>query len=439
MWVTTMAWDFSTDPEFQEHLDWVEVLVRDEIEPLDVLFPGGMAPYDPANAAAVAIVTSIQQKVRDRGLWACHLSPALGGMGFGNVQLALLNEILGRSSWAPRAFGCQAPDSGNAEILAHYGTPGQKERYLAPLLAGEIVSTYSMTEPQGGADPSGFTCRARRDGDEWVIDGQKWFASNYPMATFVIVMVVTDPDVAIHRGSSMLLVPVGTPGMEAIRNVGLSSERAGEEGAHAYLQFTACRVPAENLLGLEGSGFEIAQTRLGGGRLHHAMRSVGLCKKMLEMMCERALSRRTRGGPLTDQQAVRHMIADSWVQLEQFRMQVMHAAWQADKHGYRAARRYIGGVKVATPKTIMDIAYRALQLHGSLGLSNEMPFASMMLTGAALGLADGPTEVHKDVVAYQTLKDHRPVATLFPSGHLPTRLAAAREQYADVLAHYESR
>jgi acyl-CoA dehydrogenase len=426
-----MAWDFSTDPEFQNELDWIDTLVREEIEPLDVLFPGGHAPYEP-DTKAMPIVKKLQAKVRERGLWACHLPPALGGMGFGNVKLALINEILGRSLWAPRVFGCQAPDSGNAEILAHYGTPEQKDRYLAPLLAGEIVSTYSMTEPQGGADPSGFTCRARKDGAEWVIDGDKWFASNFPMATFVILMAVTDPDVSVYRGSSMILVPVGTPGMEAIRNVGMASEPQGE-GVHGYLRFTECRVPLDNLLGPEGGGFELAQTRLGGGRLHHAMRSVGTCKKAIEMMCERALSRKTLGGPLTDQQSVRHAIADSWIQLEQFRMQVMYAAWQADQHGYRAARRYIAGVKVATPRTVVDIAYRALQLHGSLGASNEMPFSAMMMTGVALGLADGPTEVHKDVVARQILKDHRPSPGLFPTGHIPTRVEAARQQYGDVL------
>ena len=427
-----MSWDFSTDPEFQKLLDWVDVFVRDEIEPIDALFAGSASPYDPDNTATNAIIKPLQQQVQDRGLWACHMPPALGGKGYGNVNLALLNEILGRSTWASRVFGCQAPDSGNAEILAHYGTPQQKARYLEPLLAGEIVSTYSMTEPHAGADPGEFTCRAVRDGDEWVIDGEKWFASNYPYASFVIAMVITNPDVPVHRGSSMLLIPKGTPGMDAIRNVGLHHEPLGE-GAHAYLRFSNCRVPAENLLGPEGKGFEIAQTRLGGGRLHHAMRSVGLCRRAFDMMLERALSRRTKGAVLADKQAVKHAVADSWIEIEQFRLQVLHAAWQCDQHGYRRARKYIAGVKVATPKTIMDVVYRAMHLHGSLGVSNEMPFTSMLLTGTVLGIADGPTEVHKDTLARELLKDAQPVAGLFPSTHLPDRVEAARAKFADVL------
>ena len=278
-------------------------------------------------------------------------------------------------------FGCQAPDSGNAEILAHFGTDEQKATYLQPLLDGKISSTYAMTEPQGGADPFNFTCSAVRDGDEWVINGQKWFASNYTMASFVIAMVITDPDVPVHRGASMILVPMGTPGMDLIRGVGVGPDEGIGEGSHGYVQFTDCRVPADNLLGEEGSGFQIAQTRLGGGRLHHAMRTVGLCKAALDMMGERIVSRRTKGAPLADQQSVRHTFADSWIQLEQFRLQVLHAAWQCDQHGYDQAREYIAGIKVATPKTMMDIAYRALHLHGSLGASNEMPFHRMMLSG----------------------------------------------------------
>jgi len=430
-----MSWDFSTEPELQEQLDWMDRFVREEVEPLDALFPNVDLTYDKSRADIQAIVRPLQQKVRERGLWACHLPPSLGGMGFGNVQLALMNEILGRSVWAPSVFGSQAPDSGNAELLAHFGTPEQKARYLEPLLAGEISSTYSMTEPQAGADPSEFRCRAVRDGDHWVINGEKWFSSNFTLASFVIAMVITDPTVPVHRGSSMFLVPVGTPGMELVRNVGVMKDRPGE-GVHGYIRFTDCRVPAGNLLGEEGAGFRLAQTRLGGGRLHHAMRSVGACKRALEMMCERALSRRTRGGLLADRQAVQHAIADTWIQLEQFRLQVLHAAWQCDRHGYERARRYVAGVKVATPKTVMDVSYRALHLHGSLGASNEMPLVDMLLTGVVLGIADGPTEVHKDSLAKDLLKDHRPAEGLFPTTHLPTRAAEARRRFAAVLERH---
>jgi acyl-CoA dehydrogenase len=430
-------WDFSTDPGYQAKLDWVAAFVSEEIEPVDVLFPGTAEPYDRTSEVYRGVVRPLQQQVKEQGLWAAHLAPELGGMGMGQVGLALLNEILGRSMWAPMVFGTQAPDSGNAEILAHYATPEQRERYLQPLLDGDIVSAFAMTEPQGGADPGGFTCRAVRDGDGWVIDGEKWFISNYAYAEFVIAMVITDPDVQVHKGSSMFIIPRGTPGMEMLRGAGLANEPIGE-GAHAYLRFTGCRVPAENLLGEPGTGFAIAQTRLAGGRLHHAMRGVGQCRHALEMMTERIASRRTRGRPLGDQQAVRQALADSWIQLEQFRLQVLHAAWQTDRAAAsgdpghaRLARLHISAVKAATPKTLVDIVYRALHAHGALGTSNELPLSRLWQAGPVLGIADGPTEAHKDVVARILLKDQEPARDpLFGSEHIPARIEAARKKLA---------
>src|SRR3954464_11930365 len=199
-----MAWDFQTDPDYQARLDWVEQFVREQGEPLDLVLG---APYDKADQRALAVIRPLQEEVRNRGLWAAHLGPELGGQGFGQLKLALLNEILGRSRWAPSVFGCQAPDSGNAEIIAHYGTEEQKAKYLQPLLDGRISSCYSMTEPQGGADPGVFRCRAVRDGDGGVIAGEKWFSSSLRYASFIVVMCVTDPDVSIHKGASMFLVP----------------------------------------------------------------------------------------------------------------------------------------------------------------------------------------------------------------------------------------
>lgn len=434
-------WDFSTEPEFQAKLDWVAGFVRDEIEPLDLLFPGTGEPYDRGSEVFREVVRPLQAQVREQGLWAAHLPPSLGGMGMGQLKLALLNEILGRSMWAPMVFGTQAPDSGNAEILAHYGNEEQRKEFLEPLLDGRIVSTYAMTEPTGGADPGGFTCRAARDGDEWVIDGEKWFASNYPYAAFVIAMVVTDPDVPVHHGSSMFIIPRGTPGMEMVRATGLGGEPLGE-GMHGYLKFTGCRVPAENLLGEPGSAFAIAQTRLGGGRLHHAMRAVGQCRRAMEMMSERIVSRTTRGAALGEQQSVRHALADTWIQIEQFRLQVLHAAWQLDRSAQtgdrehaRAARLHISAVKAATPKTLVDVVYRAMHLHGALGVSNELPLSRMWQAGPVLGIADGPTEAHKDVVARLLLKDAVPAEDrLFGSEHIPARLADARAKYAGQLA-----
>jgi len=421
-----MAIDFSVEPEFQAKLDWMDRFVTEEVEPLDLYFRDTVSPFDRTNATANALVRPLQRQVQEQDLWACHLGPELGGPGYGQVKLALMNEILGRSLWGQIVFGCQAPDSGNAEILAHYGTDEQRERYLRPLLAGEISSTYSMTEPQGGSDPNYFTCRAVRDGDEWVITGEKWFASNFRYSTFLIVMVITNPDVPVYRGSSMVLVPSDAEGLEVVTDVGLGSEPLGE-GDHPHLRFNDVRVPAENLLGEEGSGFKIAQTRLGGGRVHHAMRSVGTAQRALDMMCERVLSRETKGSLIAEKQAIQHWIADSWVQIQQFRLQVLHCAWLIDAVGdYAKIRQHIAGVKVATPRVLIDVVYRAMHAHGSLGVSNLMPLAGMWMSGPIMGIADGPTEVHKDTIAKQVLKGYKPHDGLYPSMHLPTRIAAAR-------------
>ena len=427
-----MAIDFSVEPEFQAKLDWMDRFVTEEVEPLDLYFRDTVSPFDRTNATANALVRPLQRRVQEQDLWACHLGPELGGPGYGQVRLALMNEILGRSLWGQIVFGCQAPDSGNAEILAHYGTEDQLERYLKPLLAGEISSTYSMTEPQGGSDPNYFTCRAVRDGDEWVITGEKWFASNFRYSTFLIVMVITNPDVPVYRGSSMVLVPSDAEGLEVVTDVGLGAEPLGE-GDHPHLRFNDVRVPAENLLGEEGSGFKIAQTRLGGGRVHHAMRSVGTAQRALDMMCERVLSRETKGSLIAEKQAIQHWIADSWVQIQQFRLQVLHCAWMIDTVGdYAKIRQHIAGVKVATPRVLIDVVYRAMHAHGSLGVSNLMPLAGMWMSGPIMGIADGPTEVHKDTIAKQVLKGYAPHDGLYPSMHLPTRIEAAR-------AHIEAR
>ena len=428
-----MAIDFEVEPEFQEKLDWIEEFVKSEVEPLDLYFRGKASPYDKGNETAQALVRPLQKQVRDKELWACHIGPELGGRGYGQVKLALMNEILGRSSWAPSVFGCQAPDSGNAEVLAHYGTEEQKRRYLEPLLRSEISTTYAMTEPQAGSDPSYFTCGARRDGDEWVINGEKWFASNYKYADFLIAMVITNPDVPVYKGSSMMLVPHGAEGLELVRNVHIGGGAPEDSAGHAYLRFNDVRVPAENLLGDEGSGFKIAQTRLGGGRVHHGMRSVGMAQRALDMMCERVLSRETKGSLIAEKQSIQHWVADSWIQIQQFRLQVLHTAWLIDKEGgYAKIRQHIAGVKVATPKVLMDVVYRALHSHGSLGVTDEMPLANMWMAAPVMGIADGPTEVHKNTIAKTILKQYKPHDGLWPSAHIPSLIPGAR-------AHIEAR
>lgn len=423
-----MAWDFETDPEFQKKLDWIDEFVRFEVEPLDHVLG---SPYDVKNPKNIKLVRPLQEKVKAQQLWACHLGPELGGQGYGQVKLALMNEILGRSHYGPTVFGCQAPDTGNAEILAHYGTAAQKEKYLRPLLDNEIVSCFSMTEPQGGADPLLFTTSAVKEGNEWVINGEKWFSSNAKYADFFIVMAVTDPKAPPYERMSMLIVPADTPGIEILRNVGYGAEG---EGSHAYIRYTDVRVPLDHMLGKPGQAFVVAQVRLGGGRIHHAMRSLGEARKAFDMMCERVISRSTQEGRLSEKQMVQEKIADSWIELEQFRLLVLRTAWMIDKHkDYRVVRKDIAAIKAAMPKVLHDVASRALHLHGSLGLSNEMPFMGQVISSYFLALADGPTEVHKVTVAKQILRNYRPSNELFPSYHLPRVREAAQEKYGDIL------
>jgi acyl-CoA dehydrogenase len=429
-----MAWDFETDPEFQEKLDWADEFVRREVEPLDLAFRESAAAFNRKNPVYKKITDPLKAEVRKQGLWACHLGPELGGKGYGQVKLGLLNEILGRSAWAPNVFGCQAPDSGNAEILAHYGTEAQKKRYLQPLLDGELTSCFSMTEPQAGADPKEFKCRAVRDGDDWVINGDKFFSSHADFADFLICMAITNPDVPVYQGASMILIPAGTPGVNIVRNVGIGGEPLGE-GHHPHVRYEDCRVPADHLLGGEGQAFVIAQTRLGGGRIHHAMRTVATVKKALRMMCERALSRRTQGEELARKQMVQEKIADSFIQLEQFRLLVMYAAWHIDKGHKSEARTYIAAVKVQTAEVMHDVVRRALHLHGALGCSNEMPLIGMWNAVPVMAIADGPTEVHKITVARQVLKQYEPYEGLWPRDFLPERVAEARARYAEYLEH----
>jgi len=426
-----MSWGFEPDDDYREQLDWVDQFVTTEIEPVDRVVAHAWNVDDPVRNA---LIRPLQEQVRERKLWACHLGPELGGPGYGQLELALLNEKLGRTHSGPVVFGCHAPDSGNAEILAHYGTPELKARYLAPLLENEIVSAYSMTEPQGGSDPTAFVTRAELDGGEWVINGEKWFSSHANFASFLIVMAVTDPDAGRHHRASMFVVPADTPGIEIIRNVGVAGhENLG--GTHSYIRYTDVRIPADHLLGERGQGFAVAQTRLGGGRIHHAMRTVGLVQQSLDMMLERAVSRPSKGGTLADHQLVQEMIADSWIQVQQFRLLVLQTAWKIDKYNdYRKVIIDISAVKAAMPKVLLDVAGRAIQLHGSLGISTEMPFGAWVMESFHMALADGATELHKIQVAKQLLRGVEPAPGLFPTGHLLAREELAREKFRDLLA-----
>ena len=288
-----------------------------------------------------------------------------------------------------------------------------------------------MSEPEGGSDPLTFKTRAVADGDEWVIDGEKWFSTNAKWSEFLIVMAVTDPYGEPYRRMSMFIVPTDTPGVEIVRNVGVGYNDHGSEG---YMRYTGVRVPKDHLLGERGGAFVISQTRLGGGRIHHAMRTVGQAKKALDLMCQRAVSRTTRDGPLSSKQAVQMQIADSWIELESFRLLVLHTAWKIDKYkDYRKVRKDIAAVKIAMPRVYENIASRALHIHGALGVSNEMPFVGMITGAHVMAIADGPTEVHQVTLAKQVLRNYKPSNELFPAYSLPNLKAAAVEKYGDIL------
>ena len=426
-----MAWDFETEPEFQRLLDWAADFVRNEVEPADLVVED---PFDRSDPVREAIIPPLQASVREKGLWAVHLGPELGGHGFGQVKLGLLNEILGGSKCSPVVFGCQAPDTGNAEVLAHYGTPELKARYLEPLLAGEVFSCFSMTEPQGGSDPTAFTTTALLDGDEWVINGEKWMSTNARHASFFVVMAVTEPDNPPYQRASMFVVPADSPGIEIIRNVGVFGEAPGH-GHHGYVRYNDVRIPRDHLLGERGGGFVVAQVRLGGGRVHHAMRTVGQVRRALDLMCERAISRQTKGETLAKKQLVQEMVAESWLAYHQLRVLVLQTAWKIDRlQDYKRVRGDIAAIKILAPRVLHDVVVRAVQVHGALGITDELPLGAMLMSSLSLGLADGASEVHKVTLSRQVVAEYQPAPGLFPTGHLPARRAAAEEKFADVLS-----
>src|SRR5436190_13782248 len=319
-----------------------------------------------------------------------------------------MNEILGTSIFAPNAFGCQAPDSGNSEILALSGTPEQKERWLYPLLDGQIKSAFSMTEPETpGSDPTQLRSRAVRDGDGYVLNGHKWFSSNASVADFLIVMAVTDPDAPPHRRASMFVVPVDTPGVNIVRDVPTIEhpvDRYGRFNGHAEILYEDVRLGPDALLGDEGDGFLISQHRLVPGRIHHCMRWLGLARRAFDMLCERSLYRPVRGGLLAEKQTVQNWIADSAAEMQAARLMVLHAAWKIDPYGSSAARTDVSLIKVFGAQVLHDVIDRALQAHGGLGFSADMPLEKLYRYARHARFVDGADEVHRESVARQILR-----------------------------------
>jgi acyl-CoA dehydrogenase len=430
-----MAWDFETEPEFQKKLDWMNDFVRSEVWPLETI------AHDVNEEQWKRVISPLQDEVKRQGLWAAHLPPDLGGQGYGQVKLGLMHEIDGTSWMAPIVFGNQAPDSGNSEVIAHFGTKEQKERWLKPLLDGKIRSGFSMTEPfNAGADPTILSTTAVRDGDGWVLNGHKWFTSNGLIADFLIVMAATDPDAAPYERASMFLVPVDTPGVKRLRNIPTMAGEHEQFGhGHSEVIYENVRLPAEALIGKPGQGFHIAQIRLGPGRIHHCMRWLGQARRAFDMLCERALTRQAFGGPLADKQTVQNWIADSAAEMQAARLMTLHAAWMIDKHGAPAARVEIGLIKFWGAKVLHDVIDRAIQLHGSLGYSSDLPLEEMYRHARAARIYDGPDEVHRQSVARYILREYRDRVDFeakWPSEHIPTRREAARKKFAELLEQH---
>ncbi|ADG05904.1 acyl-CoA dehydrogenase family protein [Kyrpidia tusciae] len=388
--------DFSPTPEQQSVLDRTNEIMERYIYPAE-------RDFHEEEGLPEEKMRGLQKRVKEAGLWAPHLPKEAGGLGMGYVTLGLMNEILGRSPIAPRAFGTNAPDTGNQEILWLAGTQAQKERYLKPSVAGEIYTAFAMTEPEvSGSDPTLLRTTARRDGDGWVIDGHKWFATGGSRAAFFIVMAVTDPDADPHRRASMFIVEAGTPGLEIVRDVPVMGDTLG---GHTELWFRNCRIPGENLLGEVGDGFRLAQLRLGPGRITHAMRWIGVMRRSFEMMLDYVQRRETRGQKLADFQTVQNDIAESYADIETSRFLTLHAAWKMDQG--LDARKEISLIKFYGANALHRVIDRAIQVHGALGFSKDTPLEGFYREARAARIYDGADEVHRVVVAKRIMREFR--------------------------------
>ncbi|MDA8312894.1 MAG: acyl-CoA dehydrogenase family protein [Actinomycetota bacterium] len=397
--------DFEMSPKASEYHARLSSFLHERVIPAEPEYERYRAARAPSDHSVPPIVEVLKDEARRLGLWNLFL-PDVSGLT--NVDYAPLAELTGWSGHlAPEALNCAAPDTGNMEILHHFGTPEQKRQWLEPLLAGEIRSGFAMTEPNvASSDASNIECRIERDGHDYVINGRKWWTSGAldERCRVLIVMGKTDPDAPKHRQQSMVLVPLDTPGVEIVRD--LTVFGYSDQHGHGEVQLTDVRVPVSSLLGEEGSGFAIAQARLGPGRIHHCMRAIGAAERALELMCERASSRIAFGRPLADQGMVHEAIAESRLAIEQARLLTLKAAWLIDRHGARGAQTEIAAIKIAAPRAALAVIDRAIQVHGGAGVSADTPLAQMWAWHRAMRIFDGPDEVHIRSLARAELRRH---------------------------------
>jgi acyl-CoA dehydrogenase len=356
-------------------------------------------------AESDAVLRELRAKVKVAGLWGPQIPHELGGMGLGLVEHALVSEQLGRSPLGHYVFGAQAPDAGNLEVLHKYGTEEQKQRWLAPLARGELRSCFAMTEPENpGSNPTLLSCQARREGEEYVIDGHKWFTSSADGAAFAVVMAVTAPEASSHTRASMIIVPTDTPGYRRVRNIKIMGDAGSGWASHAELRFDGVRVPVANRLGPEGSGFVIAQERLGPGRIHHCMRWIGVCERVFDTLCRHVVRRKIDDEKtLSTRQIVQAWVAESRAEIDAARLMVLHAAWTIEKKGFSAAREQVSLIKFYVANVMMQIIDRAIQLHGALGVTSDTVLGYYYVHERGARIYDGPDEVHKMVVAKRIL------------------------------------
>ena len=391
--------------------DKIEDFVFNKVEPVESEYHAEVSVGDrwSQTKRQEEILGNLKEEARKQGLWNFFLPESQGGAGISNLEYAHLAEIMGRSRLASESFNCSAPDTGNMEVLERYGSEEHKKQWLEPLLAGEIRSAFAMTEPSvASSDATNISTRAVLDGDEWVISGEKFYISGAGDARckIMIVMVVTDPDAPKHTRQSQILVPMETEGVEVVRPMTVFGKDDAPHG-HMHIKFHNVRVPESNIILGRGRGFEISQGRLGPGRIHHCMRSIGAAEKALDLMCQRAVSREAFGKPLAELGGNYDVIADSRIEIEMCRLLTLKAAWLMDTIGNKAARDAISQIKVAVPNMALRVIDRAIQMHGAAGVSQDFPLAALWTSQRTLRLADGPDEVHRRVIARKELAKYK--------------------------------